>query len=237
MASNKKYIFGLILVLIGALLLAETLGVDEIFFELMIPIGLILGGIWLIFRKKAEEHQARHSQAGAGFQQSEQYHFSSERSTAPPGPEPPPRPDQNETAQDRHWHSADSPNTDQTGKLNYSKAFGDMYIDLAGVSMQSVNVSAGMGDVEIKLHNGILSTGLNRLIISSFIGDVRVFVPRDMAVFAHCSSFVGDINVGERRASGFGGSIDSRSPGYDKAENKLYIACSGFIGDIRVVAV
>ncbi|UCG60591.1 MAG: hypothetical protein JSV52_09665 [Candidatus Zixiibacteriota bacterium] len=109
-----------------------------------------------------------------------------------------------------------------------------MFIDCTGVNLQNVEVSAGFGDVEIRLKGGILEQGLNRLIISSFIGDIRITAPADMAVFTHCSSFVGDIDVMGKRASGFGNSIDSQTANYQESEKKLYVACNCFIGDIKI---
>jgi lia operon protein LiaF len=109
-----------------------------------------------------------------------------------------------------------------------------MFIDCNGVSVQNVEVSAGFGDLEIKLHGVILGEGLNRLIISSFIGDIRIMAPSDMAVFTHCSNFVGDVEVMGKRASGFGNSIDAQTANYQDSDRKLYVACNSFIGDIKI---
>ena len=260
MASKKKYIFGIILVLVGALLLVQSLGLDELFFEYLIPGGLIALGIWLIMRK-------RHDTGTRAY-----YDQSTDQSTAgqPYGPPPPPPPGpkvgpsaqgnyradaagpaetessagrgqssfQSGTHESRqHWQTSDGPQVDPTGKLKYSRVIGDIHIDLNGVIMQSVEVSSGVGDVQIKLMGGELAKGLNRIIISTFVGDVRLFVPRDMAVFAHCSNFVGDIDLEGRRASGFGNNVDSRTPDYDTAEKKLYIACNTFVGDVMITRI
>jgi lia operon protein LiaF len=127
-----------------------------------------------------------------------------------------------------------APETDMSGRLRYSKLLGDMYINLDGRGIESVEVSAGIGDVEIKLHGVQLSEGLNRMVISGFIGDVRVFVPMDQAFCANCSNFIGDIELTDRRTSGFGNNIDFQTDDYPTAERKLYIAAHNFIGDIRV---
>jgi lia operon protein LiaF len=103
--------------------------------------------------------------------------------------------------------------------------------------MQNVEISAFIGDVEVKLHGAKLAAGLSRMVVSGFIGDIRVLVPKGMAVFANGSSFVGDIEIFGRRSSGFGNCIDGQSLDYQEAEAKLYIAINSFVGDIRVYEV
>ena len=109
-----------------------------------------------------------------------------------------------------------------------------MLIDLNGRSLVSVEMSTGIGDVEVRLHGAQLGRGLNRMVISGFIGDIRVFVPMDMPFFASCSNFIGDLELTDRRTSGFGNNIDFQTDDYSSAERKLYIAAHNFIGDIKV---
>ena len=75
------------------------------------------------------------------------------------------------------------------------------------------------------------------MIFSGFIGDIRIMIPRDFAVFAHCSNFIGDIDVVGRRASGFGNNIDWQSDNYESADSKLYIAANNFLGDVKIFLV
>jgi len=121
--------------------------------------------------------------------------------------------------------------------MRYSKFLGDMYIDMNGVSLQNTEISLGIGDLEMRLHGGKLAPGLNRIVTSGFIGDLRVFMPKDMAYFVHCSNFVGDVEIAGRRASGLGNNLEGKSPDYDQAEEKIYIALNSFIGDIRVYTI
>jgi lia operon protein LiaF len=123
------------------------------------------------------------------------------------------------------------------GKRKYEKFFGDVFIDCNGVELQHMEVSVFTGDVEIKLHGAILAPGLNRMIISGFIGDVRILVPPDMAVFTQASNFIGDSDLMGRRSSGFGSTLDAQTANYGAAERKLYIASNFFIGDIKVYIV
>jgi len=112
-----------------------------------------------------------------------------------------------------------------------------MYIDCKGQKLSNVEISMGIGDLELNLSEGILSTGLNRVIISGFIGDIRIFVPKIMSFFSHCSNFIGDIDLGGQKTSGFGNTLEHNTPDYDKAESKLYVAANNFIGNIKVYRI
>ena len=242
--STRKATFGFILILVGFLLLLDTFHILS-FAEMsgtIIPLILIGLGIWLIIRKRRHEEQLRE-------------HF---------GPAPPPPGDRgpdyrsdttnggarveiNVPKREVHVQTNIGPNgeagdahaggTHRDGKLQYSKLLGDLSIDLKDQVVENVEVSTFIGDVEIRLHGAKLSTGLNRMILSGFIGDVRVLVPRELELFAHCSNFIGDIELLGKRTSGFGNNLDGQTADYTTAERRLYIASNNFIGDIRVYVV
>ena len=232
--SSRKATFGLILVLLGVLLLFRTF--DLIYFTIgdfirvLVPLGLIALGIWMIARRRREEIRQEaamrfHAASGTSenFTNPDQSSSASSANQAGSGPY-------------AGYVHTEAPQYEDN-RIRYSKFIGDMYIDCSQINMQNVEISAFIGDVEIKLHGAQLASGLNRLIISGFLGDIRILVPTDMAVFANCSSFVGDIEVFNRRSSGFGNNIDGQTANYRDAEAKLYIAANSFVGDIRVYLV
>ena len=242
--KSRQVIFGLALVAIGALLLARA--ADWLCLEYyyvkdyILPLGLVALGLWLIIRKKRQEDRISSSGQQIHTDLGDIHIHTSPPSPPPPPPEPGTTGDfakqQAKPEQDfgTGTSTGESPSWSEPGKTKFSKAFGDMFIDCKGQPLQNIEISGGVGDLEIRLHGGILSTGLNRVIISGFIGDVRVYVPPDMAYFAHCSNFIGDIDMAGRRASGFGNNIDGQSTDYDKASDKIYIAVNSFIGDIKI---
>ena len=227
--SNRKIIFGVILILVGILLLGRSM--DLFFFSFrdfssfLLPLILILLGFWLIVRKKRSEDL-----------RSAEIHGEYTVDDEPQG-------STSETGHQSHHQEShtrrytDPPSFSAPGKLKYAKTFGDIYIDCTNVDMQALEVSTVFGDIEVKLHGGRLTKGLNRMVISGFIGDVRILVPKDMPIFAQCSNFIGDVELLGNRTSGFGNNIDGQSDNYDQAESKLYIATNNFIGDIRVYIV
>lgn len=248
--SNRTIILGMILVLVGILMLGSTLGLSIISFDnifgFVVPVLLIGVGIKLLARRRGED-QADQAEADAigssssgdsfssttytwssdesdSFGQTGQSSSSSQQSGAT-------------GAAGATGRSSESPQSRSAGKLRYNKFIGDMYIDCSGVNLQNIEVGNFLGDVEIKLHGGLLSPGLNRMIVSGFIGDVRILVPEGMAVFAQSSNFIGDIEMMGHRSSGFGNSLDAQTAHYSQANAKLYIASNHFIGDVRVYIV
>jgi len=230
--DSRKVVFGLILVLIGLLLLGRSFDLFNFtlgeLFRLLIPLAFILLGAWLIIRKKGQEDrlkahmQYRDLSAGATSAPSQGESYGRRETTGFQGAGP----------------QSAAPGADvEAGKVKYSKFLGDLFVDGANVNLQNVEMSMGIGDVEIKLHGGRLAPGLNRMIISGFVGDIRVFVPRDMPFHAHCSNFIGDIDAAGQRAGGLSNTIESQSADYDTAESKLYIAANNFIGDIKLFVV
>jgi lia operon protein LiaF len=246
--NKSTAIIGSILIFFGLFFLLKSL--DLIWFDfgdvvsVLFPLALIAAGIWLIGRHKK----------GQGFKATIQFSETPKkeapesprqyvpdpsnlaqqqaRFAGPPVSPPPPNP-----SPSSEESSKEAPSGQAGGKLRFNKMLGDMFVDCEGFNLGNVEISGGVGDVEIKVSGGVLSKGLNRMIISGFIGDIRIFVPRDFSFFAHCSNFVGDIDIGGKRASGFGNTIEHQSPNYDKAESKLYIASNSFIGDMKIYQV
>ncbi len=237
--SVRRLVFGIVLIAIGLWLWARAM--EWIWwdfgdlFGFLLPVGLIALGVWLMVRRKQQYDRIR---AATAFHrhEAESGATGSAGSSAfgsPPPPPPPPPGDDREQAQSTYT----GPSVDPEGRLRYSKGIGDLNIDCNGRSLRNVEISMGIGDVELRLHGGVLSKGLNRVIVSGFIGDIRIYLPPGMPYFAHCSNSVGDVELAGRRASGFGNNLDGQSEDYESAESRLYIAANNFIGDIRVYRI
>ncbi|MFQ5499086.1 MAG: LiaF domain-containing protein [Candidatus Zixiibacteriota bacterium] len=238
--NTKSILIGLAFIVIGFVLLGRSLDMFYLSFGdvlgYMLPFGLIGIGVWLIVRRKRLEDrmsdaftEPRRNGAGASSaSNSASPQFSStttsaNRAKSPPGPSV--------------GSFTESPQVDPSGRIRYSKVFGDLHINCSGIKLGNVEVSSAFGDVEIVLRGGELGSGLNRVIVSGFVGDIRVFVPAGTPYFASCSNFVGDIEIEGRRTDGFGNSLEGSSADYSEASSKLYIACNAFLGDIRIYVV
>ncbi len=238
----SKLIFGLVLIFLGVFLWGRAAGwfylsVGDVL-RFIFPVGLIALGIWMIVRRKHQENRVEaeihiHSTPppppnyGRSSADATSCNFTGESSTAD-------APDGSERSFNYSDGTNQNPEAGQSGGLKFSKALGDMVVDCNGLDLKNIEVSYGIGDIEIRLSGGRLTHGLNRMVVSGFIGDIRIYVPRDMPYLAHCSNSIGDIEVVGRRASGFGNTIDSQSEDYDSADAKLYLAVNSFIGDLRI---
>jgi len=224
--EKRKLFFGLVLIVLGLLFLGRSFGVFYFssyqFWHSLFPLALIGLGFYLIVRKRRREYGANriHVTVQTGEPST---------SEAPGGA--------TYTRESGSVHARVRPDFQSADKIKYHKGFGDIFIDLDGVNLQSVEVNSFVGDVEIKVHGGILAPGLNRMVISGFVGDVRVLVPKNFPVFAQASSFIGDVELLGNRVGGFGNNIDAQTSDYNSADSKLYIATNGFIGDVRVYQV
>jgi hypothetical protein len=232
--SNRKIIVGFALVVLGLLLLMRTLGIYLFdfgdFMRVAFPLLLVGLGIWMIRRRSYPTEPGDHDrevkiEVSVGDDPTP--HFTGSDNVGPMPP-PPPRSEP---------RTSEQPHDRRPGKLRYHKLIGEMFIDCGGVDLQDVEISNFLGDIEVKLHGGKLASGLNRMVISGFIGDVRVLVPQGMPVFAQSSNFIGDLEIMGRRSSGFGNNLDAQTSDYGEADAKLYIASNHFIGDVRVYVV
>jgi len=234
--SNRKIIIGLALVVLGFVLLSRTLGIVWFsfgdFMSVAFPLLLMGLGIWLIRRRTHASSERPHHgvKVEVSIDDGPQPHFTGADHVVPVPPPPPPPPF-------GERYSSEQTHDQRAGKMRYNKFIGEMYIDCSGVNLQDLEISNFLGDIEVKLHGGHLAQGLNRMVISGFIGDVRVLVPQGMPVFAQSSNFIGDLEIFGRRSSGFGNNLDAQTGDYNTAESKLYIATNHFIGDVRVYQV
>ena len=238
--DKKTSIFGIILVVLGVLLLFSRFEIH--LFQFLFPAALIVLGVWFIWRKNSKDTSIPPPPNG---------YYRAPSSTAtpgmPPGPgmppppitphdpmaPPPPPPGSSYQSPTR---PAAFPQVDG-GKVKYSKFLGDMFIECQNINMQNVEISMFAGDLQINLRGGKLAPGLNRMIVSGFLGDIMIFVPQGLPVFVHCSGFVGDLDLMGRRSSGFGNTLDAQTAEYDSTDAKLYIAVNNFIGDVRVYSI
>ena len=247
MKDKNRKIFGFILILIGVILISRTFGIFFFdigdFFSALFPLAIICLGIWLMIRRKRMDDKLKEKYGSAEQEIKVSFHTQDDgRSATIETKVNDFAHTQSDSAQaftkaDYDSRSTKSPKVDDSGKIKYDKFIGDIFIDLNNVNPRNIEVSMFVGDTELKIHGAILSDGLNRIIISSFIGDIRIFTPKDMAVFVHCSNFIGAIDALNKHTSGLGNNIEAQTKSYESAVQKLYIACNSFIGDIRVIEI
>jgi predicted membrane protein len=222
--SKKPSIAGIILIVLGLVLLLRALHIY--IFGFVWPLVFIVLGLWLIYRR---------GRRGDPHSNDPTRQYTSAEVKINIGPTASTQ--SSEQTYTHHVGRAPEAPRSLGEKVKFGKFIGDMYVDCNNVNMQNVEVSIFIGDLQVDLRGGKLNPGLNRMIVSGFLGDVIILAPKEMAVFTHCSGFIGDVDLLGKRTSGFGNNVESQTSTYDTAESKLYIAVNSFIGDIRVYPV
>lgn len=119
-------------------------------------------------------------------------------------------------------------------KIDGFKVFGDTdQTDYTG-GIDGANINHFIGDFKIRLTEATFKPGLNRLKASSFIGDIVLVVPSEVAVKLKCSNVFGDFRFFESKEEGIIHSSTFISPGYEKADKQLFVNANCFIGDIKI---
>lgn len=98
-----------------------------------------------------------------------------------------------------------------------------------------INIQAGVGDSIIDLSYTVLPKGETVIFIRNFIGNIQIFVPYDYEVSVNHSVLAGATTVFDYQESKmFNQVFHLQTPDYEKAEQKIKICTSVFIGDIEV---
>jgi lia operon protein LiaF len=97
-------------------------------------------------------------------------------------------------------------------------------------------ISHFIGDTIIDLTRASIPIGETPLTISTFIGDVKIFIPNDVDIEVKviASSFIGDMNILDRKETGMFRHMDTQTSYYDESQRKLIVTTNMFIGDVIV---
>lgn len=252
--KEKNYIGGLILLVLGAHFLSNNLGYFYFsfrdLFRYAVPVALIGGGLYVLLspRRRDRKHDQRTKE--------EEY-------KVPPAPPVEPSPlysdldkqfeqkfgstiideDNKKYEQEReknHYGNHDHKNADfHDAKINKSTFIGDIRLGDDYYELKPTNISHFIGDTVIDLTKAQIPYGETRIHISSFIGDIKVFAPKDMeiGIMVNSNSFIGDMDVLSNSKHGFMGNAVAETPGYREAGKKVRIIISVFIGDVKVNSV
>ncbi len=103
--------------------------------------------------------------------------------------------------------------------------------------LRDTDIYSGLGDVRFDLFQARTPVGETRISVSQWMGSVKIFVPRALAVDAHGTVSVGSVNLLGQRSDGFFREASYTSPDYDRAESRVKINISVGMGDANIVGV
>jgi lia operon protein LiaF len=124
-------------------------------------------------------------------------------------------------------------------KVNRSSFIGDIHFGQEDWELTPLNISLFIGDTIIDLTNASIPDGETRINVSSFIGDLKIFIPNDMhlEVSVTASAFISDMKVLDRYESGLFKNLQAQTRDYADGDKKIHISVSTFIGDVIVKRV
>jgi predicted membrane protein len=92
----------------------------------------------------------------------------------------------------------------------------------------------GVGDIELDLRGAEMPQGETTLRFYTFVGDVEVIAPRDIAVSVSAQGFAIDAVLFEQDYDGDFRRVEVASEGYAASERQLRLELTGFFADIKV---
>lgn len=142
----------------------------------------------------------------------------------------------------RYWKEHHVPpwqNASGDGRESHSKFIGDMVFGQDYFELRPMSISSFIGDTKLDLTRAHISPGETRIYVSSFIGDVKVFVPDDYSVGVRVvsSSLIGDVKVMDQKRGGLFNQMNVETPRFADASRQIVLIVSTFIGDVRVQKV
>ncbi|MCR2807940.1 cell wall-active antibiotics response protein LiaF [Paenibacillus soyae] len=143
----------------------------------------------------------------------------------------------------KHWHEHRKEHVEwwnhDSAVINRSGFIGDIHMGHDYWELKPMNISHFIGDTVLDLTKAQIPLGETKITISSFIGDVKVYVPNDfeLGVKVVSSAFIGDVKVLGQKEGGLFTNVSSQSPRYSESDRRIKLIVSTFIGDTRVTKV
>jgi len=119
--------------------------------------------------------------------------------------------------------------------LHQSNVFGDIYNKITSKFFKGGSLSTVFGDCDIDLSEAVFADGEHELKIHSVFGDSLITLPKDAAVSITANSTFGDLIIFGQHKGGFSTNLQTATPAYQTASNRLKISIRKVFGNIRVV--
>ncbi|MFC4599601.1 cell wall-active antibiotics response protein LiaF [Cohnella hongkongensis] len=124
-------------------------------------------------------------------------------------------------------------------KNSHSRFIGDVHLGNDYWELRPMDISHFIGDTTLDLTKAQIPVGETKVNVSSFIGDVKVFVPNDLSIGIQVvsSSLIGDVKVLGQKRGGLFNQMSVETPYFTDADKRVILVVSSFIGDVRVTKV
>jgi lia operon protein LiaF len=122
-------------------------------------------------------------------------------------------------------------------KVYKSSIIGDLTMGKEISDIDELHLWHGIGDIDIDLSKAILSDGEIQISVAGWIGDVDIFVPKELPVQIITNVRIGESQIFDQFEGGLKRNSYYKSFGYDEAYRKVLIKIDLKIGDVRIKEV
>ncbi|MDZ7269081.1 MAG: cell wall-active antibiotics response protein LiaF [candidate division KSB1 bacterium] len=119
--------------------------------------------------------------------------------------------------------------------LNENRFIGDIHLQVRSDDFKGGAVSTFIGEQKFDLSGIAILGGERALVVSGFIGDATLILPKTIPCLVHVSTGIGDLVVFGKKESGLGLNKVFKSPDYDHATARLNVRISFVIGDVTIL--
>lgn len=119
--------------------------------------------------------------------------------------------------------------------VNENRFIGDIHLKIQSADFKGGSASTFIGDQRFDLRGIAITGGERTFVVSGFIGDATIIMPKTIPYAIQVNAGVGDFVIFGRKEGGIGINKYYKSPDYDGAASRLYVRISFMIGDVTIV--
>lgn len=119
--------------------------------------------------------------------------------------------------------------------INENRFIGDIHLKIQSNDFKGGSVSTFIGDQKFDLSSIAITSGERAFVVSGFIGDATIIMPKAIPYAIQVNAGVGDFMIFGRKEGGVGINKYYKSPDYDSAASRLYVRLSFMIGDVTIL--
>ncbi|MBI5653394.1 MAG: cell wall-active antibiotics response protein [Chloroflexi bacterium] len=118
--------------------------------------------------------------------------------------------------------------------VNFFAGIGELRPNLGGKEIRREEFSHGIGECDLDLTRATIPDGESTVKASLGIGELKIRVPRDLALRAQVNAGMGEAQVGDQKDDGIGPQIHFQSDDYATAARKLFIEANVGLGKVEI---
>lgn len=119
--------------------------------------------------------------------------------------------------------------------INENRFIGDIHFKIQSNDFKGGSASTFIGDQKFDLSGIAITGGERAFVVSGFIGDATIILPKSIPYAIQVNAGVGDFVIFGRKEGGVGINKYYKSPDYDSATSRLYVRISFMIGDVTIL--